>query len=232
MTRTRTMLAAALGLTFIVAAAAGQSEASGRVVPLKATLSAKDKARLNRLKRDHRAQIGPHTTDEYGRRLVNEQGQPVTVGYTPVVDLHIAEASGVRWTKKHDPRDGSKGPTVFEVEGIDKVGGEIHMVLTGSASGHVMSPNWGGRPFADVQRYADTDIVHLTHRAPGARTSTSVVRTKSHGFVTQEGFTINLKEKGTHDFFYFRRAASDAPGSGGGEEGSEPELRHVQIIVK
>ena len=230
MTRYRTALSVVLGLTFIAAAATTAD--AGRVSPIKAQLSPRDKARLARLKADHRRQIGPHTTDEYGRRLVNEAGQPVTVGYTPVVDLHIADGSGVRWKKLKDPRTGIKGPTVFEVEGIDAAGGEISMVLTGSASGHVMSPNWGGRPFAEVQRYANSDIVHLTHRAPGARTSTSVVRTKSQGFVTQEGFTIELKEKGTHDFFYFRRAASDAPGSGGGEEGSEPELRHVQIIVK
>ena len=224
MTHTRTLLSFVLGLSLIAAAAAAPAEASGgRVGPLRVRLTPKDSRRLARLKSDHRAQIGPHQT-------------PTGItGFTPVVDLHIAEASsqaGVRWRKTQDPRFGTKGPTIFEVEGIDKAGGEINMVLTGSASGHVMNPHWGGRPFAEVQRYADTDIVHLTHRAPGARTTTSVVRTKSQGFVTQEGFSINLSEKGTHDFYYFRRAASDAPGSGGGEEGSEPELRHVQIIVK
>jgi hypothetical protein len=236
MNRTRTLSSFVLGLSLIAAAAATPAEAAGRVGPIKVKLTARDQARLKRLKSDHRRQIGPHTHDEYGRRYVDRAGNPTQVGYTPVVDLPITEASsqaGVRWRKLKDPRmEGVKGPTVFEVEGIDQAGGEINMVLTGSASGHVMSENWGGRPFADVQRYADTDIVHLTHRAPGATSTTSVVRTKSQGFVTQEGFSINLSEKGTHDFYYYRRASSDAPGSGGGEEESEPELRHVQIIVK
>ncbi|HUS64887.1 MAG TPA: hypothetical protein VMZ28_10115 [Kofleriaceae bacterium] len=221
MTRTRTLFSFVLGLSLIAAAAATPAEAAGgRVGPLKVKLTAKDQRRLSRLKADHRAQIGPHRT------------QTGITGFTPVVDLHIAEASsqaGVRWKKLSDPRTGTKGPTVFEVTGIDQAGGEVNMVLTGSASGHVMNPHWGGRPFAEVQRYADSDTVNLTHRAPGARTTTPVVRIKSQGFVTQEGFSVNLSEKGTHDFFYFRTGAN---GGGSGGEGSEPELRHVQIIVK
>jgi hypothetical protein len=213
-------LSFAVGVTLLAMAAASPAHAAGRVSPIKVKLTAKDKARLNRLALSHRQQIGPHQTSTG------------ITGFTPVVDLHIAEASsqaGVRWKKLKDPRTGIKGPTVFEVEGIDKAGGELHMVLTGSASGHVMNPHWGGRPFAEVQRYASSDIVHLTHRAPGASRTEPVVTTKSQGFVTQEGFSIALKEKGTHDFFYFRTGGN---GGGSGGEGSEPELRHVQIIVK
>lgn len=236
MKRYRNALSIALGLSLVALAAAAPAEAAGRVGPLRAKLTPKDKARLQRLKDSHRRQIGPHTHDEYGRRYVNDAGNPISLGFTPVVDLHIAEASsiaGVRWKKIKDPRQsGVKGPTVFEVEGLDQAGGVLDIVMTGSASGHVHNPAWGGRPFSDVERYANSDMVHLTHKRPGAKSSESLVRIKSQGFVTQEGFSVQITEKGTHDFYYFRRAANDAPGSGGGEEGSEPELRHVQIVVK
>ncbi len=150
--------------------------------------------------------------------------------FTPIVDLHIAEASsqaGVRWRKVQNPRIGTPGPTIFEVTGIDKAGGEIEIVMSGGASGHVMQPKYGGRSMSVVEGYGQNDTVYLTHKRPGASRSERLVQTKSRGLVTQEGFVVKL-EKGTHDFYYFR----GGPNESSGGEGSEPELRHVQIVVK
>ena len=209
----RTVLSIVLSLSAFTAFAV-DAQANGRVAPRlnpnRVRLSQRDHTRLDRT----------------ARRFESEIRQQ----FTPVVDLHIAEASsnaGVRWRKVQDPRYGTKGPTVFEVEGIDKAGGELEIVLSGGASGHVMQQQYGGRPMSVVEGYGQNDTVYLTHRRPGQTRTERVVQVRSRGLVTQEGFNVKL-EKGTHDFFYFR----GGPTEGSGGEGSEPELRHVQIIVK
>lgn len=216
----RTFLLTSFALaSLLVAGTATTAHAQARTQarrfgPLKAALSAKDKARLQRTAARHRSEIGPFTLSD-GK----------TTGFTPVVDLHIAEASstaGIRWKKTNDSYL-NKGPTTFEIEGIDKAGGELHLVLTGSASGHVMNPTYGGRPFSVVEDYGKNDMVYLSHRRPGKSATERVVSIKSRGLVTQEGFTVSGLEKGEHNFFYFRSGTS---------EGSEPELRQVKIIVK
>jgi hypothetical protein len=209
----RTVLSLVLSLSAFTAFAV-DAKANGprapRLNPNRVRLSQRDHARLDRT----------------ARRFESEIRQQ----FTPVVDLHIAEASssaGVRWRKIQNPRFGTKGPTIFEVEGIDKAGGELEMVLSGGASGHVMQQQYGGRSFSVVEGYGQNDTVYLTHRRPGQTRTERVVQTRSRGLVTQEGFNVKL-EKGTHDFFYFRGGPNEASGG----EGSEPELRHVQIVVK
>ena len=213
MNRRNVLSALALGLSAVtLLAAAPEAEANrpARLNPNRVRLS----------QRDH------HRLASTARRFESEIRQQ----FTPVVDLHIAEASsnaGIRWRKVQNPRFGTKGPTIFEVTGIDKAGGEIEMVLSGGASGHVMQSTYGGRPFSVVEGYGQNDTVYLTHRRPGQTRTERVVQVKSRGLVTQEGFVVKL-EKGTHDFFYFRGGANESSGG----EGSEPELRHVQIVVK
>ncbi len=149
--------------------------------------------------------------------------------FTPVVDLHIPDAmrqSGVTMSYVNRPYSG-KGPTIIKLQGADKLNGPLELVMTGGASGHVMQQTYGGRPFSTVEKYGREDTVHLTYKKPGASSSEHVVQVKSRGLVTQEGFTVT-PTKGTHNFYYFRTS----PSGGSGGEGSEPELRHVQIIVE
>ncbi len=191
-----------------LAAAPSDVAAGGRVGPLKARLGLRDRIRLFKKAR---------TTEAIIRG-----------GHTPPVDLHIARASlraGIRW-RKLDSR--YPDAQVFEVEGIDKAGGEIHLVMSAPASGHVMQPKYGGRPFSVVEDYAANDTIFLTHKAPGATSSERILSIPSRGLVTRHGFTVNVSEKGPHTFWYFRGGATG--GSGG--EGSEPGLRKVTFIVK
>jgi len=149
--------------------------------------------------------------------------------FTPVVDIHVPEAmrqAGVTMSYVNRPYSGS-GPTIIKMQGADKLNGSLELVMSGGASGHVMQPKYGGRAFSTVEQYGREDTVHLTYKQPGASSSQHVVQVKSRGLVTQEGFTVT-PTKGTHNFYYFRTSANG--GSGG--EGSEPELRHVQIIIE
>ncbi|HLU65882.1 MAG TPA: hypothetical protein VKZ63_06385 [Kofleriaceae bacterium] len=205
----RVALSLSLAAAFLLAAAAESAHAQ-RVRANRVKLGRADQARLSR------------TATRFEREI--------RAKYTPVVDLHITQRSqdaGVRFRKVKNPRRGDSGPTVFEVTGVDKAGGEIEMVLSGGASGHVMQPKYGGRPMSVVEGYGKSDTVYLTHKRPGASRSTEVVKVQSRGLVTQEGFKVKL-EKGTHHFYYFR----GGPNERSGGEGSEPELRQVTIHVK
>lgn len=150
--------------------------------------------------------------------------------HTAVVDVRLPEgmyAKGVSASYVNSPYSGS-GPTIIKLTGAEKLGGSLELVMTGGASGHVMNPHYGGRPMSEVEKYGREDTVNLTYKKPGASQSEHVVQVQSRGLVTQEGFKIN-PTKGTHNLYYFRTAPS---GSGSGGEGSEPELRHVQIVVE
>ena len=211
----RILLPSLLALSATVALGAGASAAHAqraeRVRPNNVKLTAKDNARLDR------------TAARFEREI--------RAKYTPVVDLHITEgtlARGVQFKKVQNPRLGTKGPTVFEVTGVDKAGGTVDMVMSGGASGHVMQSHYGGRPLSVVEEYGRTDQVHLTYKGPGDATSREIINTQSRGLVTQEGFSMKLG-KGEHTFFYFRGKPG---GEASGGEGSEPELRQVKLIVK
>jgi hypothetical protein len=193
----------------LLVAGAERAEAQ-RLKPNKVKLTPKDKARLDR------------TAVRFEREI--------RAKFTPVADLHIAEASlnaGVRFRKVQNPRTGSQGPTVFEVTGVEKAGGEVNLVLSGGASGHVMQQKYGNRPMSVVEGYGKSDTVYLTHKAPGAARSVEVVKVQSRGLVTQEGFAVKL-QKGEHVFNYFRGGPTERSGG----EGSEPELRQIKVIVK
>jgi len=197
-----------LALGFVAAAGGAARAQTLRANSVK--LSAKDSARLQ----------------QTAKRFERE----IRAKYTPVVDLHITEgsqAAGIRFAKVNNPRMGAKGGTVFEVTGVEKAGGQIDLVLTGGASGHVMQDHYGGRPLSVVEGYGQSDTIHLTYKAPGSSRSMEVLNVKSRGLVTQEGFTLKLG-KGEHNFWYFR----GGPREGSGGEGSEPELRQITFKVK
>jgi hypothetical protein len=205
--RLRTLFVA-LSAVVALGAAADAAHAQ-RLKPNGVRISASDQYRLD------------YTAARFDREI---RGQ-----HTPVVDLHITEASqraGVRWAKTQNPRYGTKGPTVFELRGVGAAGGEVDLVLSGGASGHVLQPHYGGRPFSVVEGYGKNDTVHLTLMRPGKTQSESVVRTQSRGLVTQEAFKVKLG-KGEHNFYYFRTAPTESSGG----EGSEPELRQVTFKV-
>jgi hypothetical protein len=156
-------------------------------------------------------------------------------GHTPVVDLHFVESNhgaGLRWKKTKDVYDDLAngvehgGPTEIEVKGVP-ADGMVDLVMTAGASGHVLQPHWGGRPWSSVEGYGKDDTVHLVHETPDGKQS-EVVTTPSRGLVTQEGVRVNLAQKGVHTFYYFRTS----PGYERTSLGSEPELRQVKITVK
>jgi hypothetical protein len=197
-------------VVFLVATLGASSSllAGGRSGPLKARLGVRDRIRLFKKAR---------TTEAIVRG-----------GHTPPVDLHIARASvraGITWRKVGG---GYPDAQVFELDGVDRAGGELHLVMSAPASGHVMQKKYGGRPFSVVQDYAANDTIYLTHTGPGATTSESVLKIPSRGLVTREGFTVDIREKGPHTFWYFRGGPNDRSGG----EGSEPGLRKVTFIVK
>jgi hypothetical protein len=178
--------------------------------------------------RSNNVRISPADRTRLDRTAQRFDGE-IRRKFTPHVDLHIAEATldkGVVFRKTSNPRRGTKGPTVFQIYGLDQAGGELQLVLSGGVSGHVMQPTWGGRPFSVVEAYGMNDTIHLTHLAPGASQSARLLAVKSRGLVTQEGFTVKLGQ-GQHSFFYFRGGPNEASGG----EGSEPELRRVDMIV-
>ena len=189
-------------------AAPSISLAGGRAGPLKARLGLRDKLRLWKKASAHEA--------------------VVKGGHTPPVDFHIARASvraGVKWRKV--AHASAKDAQVFEVEGIDKAGGELHLVMTAPASGHVMQPKYGGRPWSVVEDYAANDMIYVTHKAPGGASSERILELQSRGLVTREAFTVNVREKGPHTFWYFRGGKNAST-----FEGTEPGLRKVTFIVK
>lgn len=202
----RILFAAAFLAGALAAPAAVQ--AGGRAGPLKARLGLRDRLRLWKKASAHEAVVRD--------------------GHTPPVDFHIARASvraGVRWRKvTRASRDQAQ---VFEVEGIDQAGGELHLVMTAPASGHVMQPKYGGRPWSVVEDYAANDIIYVTHKPPGAGGSEPILELQSRGLVTREGFTANVREKGEHTFWYFRGGRNART-----FEGTEPGLRKVTFIVK
>jgi hypothetical protein len=212
MTQPHRLRAILVALAAVVALGAATDANAQRLRPGPVKISARDKVRLDRLATTFEGHIrGKHT---------------------PVVDIHITEASqnaGVRFTKTSDPRyigATPAGHTTFELRGVAAAGGEVELVLSGGASGHVQQPTYGGRPFSVVQAYGRDDTIHLTQRSTGASRSSSLIRTQSRGLVTQEGFKAKLV-KGENNFYYFRTASRESSGG----EGSEPELRQVTFKV-
>jgi len=87
--------------------------------------------------------------------------------------------------------------------------------------------------FPKTSEDGSVGMIEIESRLRPAATATAILAEGTLVFSASPGSKPtkipNVKlEKGTHDFFYFRGGPNEASGG----EGSEPELRHVQIIVK